>query len=110
MSTQQDDERVSGWLAGRLPQEWFEGAPEVSLDRDEILIVGTIAAPEQAEDVSPAARSAAEEGRIKQFREDTRERRIEIARELEHSTRRKVAWGVRAGETRTVFTSLSAPV
>ncbi|MGC4942311.1 hypothetical protein [Kribbella sp. DT2] len=110
MSTQQDDERVSGWLAGRLPQEWFDGAPEVSLDRDEILIVGTIAAPEQAGDVSPAARSAAEEGRIKQFREDTRDRRIEIARELEHTTRRKVAWGVRCGETRTVFTSLSAPV
>src|ERR671920_1311909 len=51
-----------------------------------------------------------ESGRIKQFREDTRDRRIEIARELEHATRRKVAWGVRCGETRTVFTSLSAPV
>lgn len=110
MSTLQDDERVKGWLDGRLPQEWFEGAPEVSLDRDEILIVGTIPAPEQAEDTTEAARSAAEEGRIKQFRENTRERRIEIARELEHATRRKVAWGVRCGDTRTVFTSLSAPV
>jgi hypothetical protein len=82
----------------------------VSIDRDEILVVGKIAAPEQGDGVSAAERAAAEEGRIKQFREDTREKRIEIARELEHATRRKVAWGVRAGETRTVFTSLSAPV
>ncbi|ADB30297.1 hypothetical protein Kfla_1194 [Kribbella flavida DSM 17836] len=110
MSTQVEDERVRGWLAGRLPQEWFDGEPEVSIDRDEILVVGTIPAPQQEGEVSAAARSAAEEGRIKQFREDTRERRIEIARELEHATRRKVAWGVRCGETRTVFTSLSAPV
>ncbi len=110
MSTETESERVRGWLTGRLPQEWFEGEPEVTIDRDEILIVGTIPAPEQEGDVSDAARSAAEEGRIKQYREDTRERRIEIARELEHATRRKVAWGVNCGETRTVFTSLSAPV
>jgi hypothetical protein len=110
MSTQTETERVRGWLTGRLPAGWFEGEPEVSIDRDEILVVGTIKAPEQGGEVSAAERSAAEEGRIKQFREDTREKRIEIARELEHATRRKVAWGVQAGGTRTVFTSLSAPV
>ena len=101
---------MRGWLTGRLPGDWFEGETELEIDRDEILIVGRIPAPEQTKDVSAAERSAAESGRIKQFREDTRDRRIEIARELEHATRRKVAWGVRCGETRTVFTSLSAPV
>ncbi|GAB3935585.1 hypothetical protein GCM10029976_046050 [Kribbella albertanoniae] len=110
MSTKTDTERVRGWVTGRLPGEWFEGEPELTIDRDEILIVGTLKAPEQGGDVSAAERSAAEEGRIKQFREDTRERRIEIARELEHATRRKVAWGVDCGATRKVFTSLSAPV
>ncbi|GAA1144866.1 hypothetical protein GCM10009630_49430 [Kribbella jejuensis] len=110
MSTQTEHEKVRGWLTGRLPGDWFEGETELSIDRDEILIVGRIPAPEQSNDVSAAERSAAEEGRIKQFREDTRERRIEIARELEHAARRKVAWGVRCGDTRTVFTSLSAPV
>jgi len=110
MSTQTDTERVRGWVTGRLPKDWFEGEPELTIDRDEILIVGRLAAPEQGDDVSAAERSAAEEGRIKQFREDTRERRIEIARELEHATRRKVAWGVDCGGTRKVFTSLSAPV
>jgi hypothetical protein len=110
MSTETEQEKVRGWLTGRLPGDWFEGDIELSIDRDEILIVGRIPAPEQNQDVSAAERSAAERGRIKQFREDTRERRIEIARELEHAARRKVAWGVRCGETRTVFTSLSAPV
>ena len=110
MNTQQEGERVRGWLTGRLPSDWFDGEPEVSIDRDEILVVGKIPAPQQNGEVSAAERSAAEEGRIKQFREDTREKRIEIARELEHATRKKVAWGVQAGETRTVFTSLSAPV
>jgi len=110
MSTQTEQEKVRGWLTGRLPGDWFEGETELEIDRDEILIVGRIPAPEQTKDVSAAERSAAESGRIKQFREDTRDRRIEIARELEHATRRKVAWGVRCGETRTVFTSLSAPV
>jgi hypothetical protein len=110
MSTPLESERVRGWLIGRLPSDWFVGEPEVSIDRDEILVVGTIPAPQQGDDVTPAARSAAEEGRIKQFREDTRERRIEIARELEHSTRRKVAWGVHCGDTTKIFTSLSAPV
>lgn len=110
MSTETETEQVRGWLTGRLPAEWFEGEPELTIDRDEILIVGRIPAPEQSGDVSAAERSAAEEGRIKQYREDTRERRIEIARELEHAARRKVAWGVHCGDTTTVFTSLSAPV
>lgn len=110
MTTQQGSERVRGWLSGRLPKDWFEGEPEISVDRDEIMIIGRIEAPEQADGTTAAERSAAEEGRIKQYREDTREKRIEIARELEHSTRRKVAWGVDCGETRTIYTNLSAPV
>ena len=38
---------AAGWFAGRLPDEWFTGAPEVTVDRDEILVVGTLEAPEQ---------------------------------------------------------------
>ncbi|MDX2970333.1 hypothetical protein PWY87_12115 [Kribbella solani] len=110
MSTKTEQEKVRGWLTGRLPGDWFEGETELSIDRDEILIVGRLPAPKQDKDVSAAERSAAEAGRIKQFREDTREHRIDIARELEHAARRKVAWGVQCGETTTVFTSLSAPV
>ena len=50
------------------------------------------------------------EGRIKRFREQTRERRIEIAREAEHRFQRKVAWGVTCGDVSEMFTALSVPV
>ena len=98
-------ETVTSWLSGRLPDEWFEAAPEVSVDRDEILVVGRLAAPEAGEDAR-----AAERGRIARFREDTREQRMRIAREAEHHFGRKVAWGASCGETRVTFTSLSVPV
>jgi hypothetical protein len=99
---------AAGWFAGRLPDGWFVGAPEVSVDRDEILVVGTLPAVEVEGDA--AAVTAAEAGRVSRFREDTREERIAIAREAEHRYGRKVAWGARAGGTRQLFTTLSAPV
>lgn len=103
-------EQVRGWLAGRLPQDWFTESPEITLDRDEITVVGRLTAPRLADDVTDAERGAAESGAIKQFREQTREPRIEIAREIEHATRRKVAWGTDCGQTRELFTTLSVPV
>jgi hypothetical protein len=103
-------EEIRGWLTGRLPEDWFDGAPEVVVDREEITVVGTLRAPDTAADASDAERAAAVRGRIKGFREDTRERRIDIARELEHRTGRKVAWGVQVGDDRILFTTLSVPV
>ena len=103
-------EKIRGWLAGRLPGEWFTGAPALTVDREEITIVGTIPAPTLADDVSPAERAAAESGRIRQFREDTRDARIRVARELEHAAGRKVAWGATCGDTRELFTTISVPV
>ncbi len=98
------------WINGALPDDWFTGSPEVVVDRDEILIVGTLAAPRVDEGASDAERAAAEQGRISAFREETRERRIRLAQQLEHRYRRKVAWGVVAGGTRELFTTHSAPV
>lgn len=97
-------ESISSWLSGRLPEEWFEAAPEVTVDRDEILVVGRIAAGESAGDAEAAA------GRIARFRSETRERRMEIAREAEQRFGRKVAWGAECEGARVVFTSLSVPV
>jgi len=109
--TTEHTEKVRGWLTGRLPQDWFEGAPEVILDREEITVVGTLTAPAGlAADASDAEQAAAVSGRVKEFRERTREVRIEIARELEHRTGRKVAWGVQIGDRRELFTTLSVPV
>jgi hypothetical protein len=103
--------QVQGWLAGRLPDEWFTGPVEVTVDREEILVVGTLAAPEgvEGEPDGPEAVEAAQ-GRISRFREDTRDERIRIAREAEHRYGRKIAWGARCGTTSTVFTHLAVPV
>jgi hypothetical protein len=109
MNTTQSD-TVRGWLQGRLPEGWFVATPEVTIDREEILILGRVAPPELDAAASAAQREAAAAGRIKAFREDTRERRIDIARELEHRFGKKVAWGVRCGDREEVFTSLSVPV
>ena len=102
--TQSDD--ITSWLTGRLPDDWFTEAPEVTVDRDEILVVGRLAAATG----DGGAQSEAEAGRIARFREDTRERRMQIAREVEHRYGRKVAWGAACGDTKQVFTSLSVPV
>jgi hypothetical protein len=103
-------EKLRGWLSGRIPAEWFDGEPEITVDREEILIVGRIPGPESSEESSDAERAAAASGRARQFREDTRERRMAIAREVEHASGRKVAWGVDVDGTRTLFTTLSVPV
>ncbi|MDQ3103692.1 MAG: hypothetical protein M3Q87_00435 [Actinomycetota bacterium] len=105
-----DTTTLRGWLSGRIPDDWFSTEPTVSVDGDEIVVVGRLAAPSTADDADDAERSAAEHGRIKAFREVTRDQRITIARELEHRAGRKVAWGAECGDTRKVFTALAAPV
>jgi Arc/MetJ-type ribon-helix-helix transcriptional regulator len=110
MTSENENETVRGWFTGRLPQEWFTGPVEITIDREEIAVIGPLAAPETAEGASDAERSAAVDGRIKGFREDTRERRIAIAREAEHRFGRKVAWGVECDDRRALFTHLSVPV
>jgi hypothetical protein len=106
-------EDVSAWLAGRLPDDWFTAAPEITIDREEILIVGELA-PVDGEfadtDTGRAERAAAAAGRISRFRETTREERIEIARQAEHRYGRKVAWGARIGDAEELFTVASVPV
>jgi hypothetical protein len=109
-STAELIEKIRGWLTGRLPQDWFEAPIDVTVDREEITVVGRLAAPTVAEGASDAEQGAAVSGRIKEFRERTRDHRIEIARELEHRIGRKVAWGVEVGDRRELFTTLSIPV
>ena len=101
---------LSAWFTGRLPDAWFTDAPEVTVDRDEVLVVGTLAEPEHAQGADADTRRAAAAGRIEGFREDTREQRMRIADEAEHRFGRKVAWGARCGEHGLVFTHLSVPV
>ena len=105
-----DIESARGWFAGRLPQDWFTGPAEVTVDREEITVVGTLAPPALADEASDAERTGAADGRAKAFREETRDARIAIAREAEHKYGRKVAWGVEIDGRRLLFTHLAVPV
>jgi hypothetical protein len=107
MITDELQERVTGWFAGRLPADWQPA--DVTVDREEITVVLT------TEDVavdSPtdAALAEARAGRASGFREDTREQRMEIAREAQHRFERKVSWGLAVGEHRELWTHVAAPV
>jgi hypothetical protein len=97
---------VTAWFAGRLPDDWFVGEPQISVDRDEIVVIGELAPPAGSDEAGGAA---AAQGRIGRFREDTREARMQIADEAEARYGRKVAWGAAIGETRILFTHLAVP-
>lgn len=58
----------------------------------------------------PATLAAAVDGRIAGFRDETRERRIAVAREAEDRFGRKVSWGVRIGDRTALYTHLAVPV
>jgi hypothetical protein len=102
-------DEVGGWFAGRIPQEWFTGPPEVTWDREEILVIGTLAEPELPADADDAAREAAIASRISGFREDTRRKRMRIADEAQRRFGRKVSWGAACGGDTALFTTLSVP-
>ena len=103
-------EEIRAWFAGRIPDEWFTEDPEITVDRDEILVVGRIEPPEVEKGASKDARREAELGRIARFREETRDKRIGVALGAEGRFRTKVSWGADCGETRRLFTTLSVPV
>jgi hypothetical protein len=104
------EEKLRGWLNSRVPGDWFTGAADVTLDREEITVVGPLADPETRAQATEVERSEAVEGRIRRFREDTRDHRIRIAREAEHKFGRQVSWGVTCGGRTVMFTTLSVPV
>jgi hypothetical protein len=115
MHTEQEakgnEAEVRGWFTGRLPGDWFVEPPVIQVDREEITIVGKLPEPAVADSEGGDAESeAAAEGRIRRFREETRSRRIEIAREAERRFRRKVSWGVTCAGSSEMFTTLSVPV
>jgi len=101
---------VDAWLGGRLPGDWFTGAPTIEVDREEITVVGEISAPEYAANADDSAKRAADAGRISLFREQTRDARMRISDEAEARYGRKVAWGASIGESSQLFTHLAVPV
>ncbi|HIV59219.1 MAG TPA: hypothetical protein H9902_14810 [Candidatus Stackebrandtia faecavium] len=101
---------AAGWIGGRVPDDWFTGLPEISADRDELIIIGTLEPPTYEPDATDADRAAAEEGRISRFREATRDQRIQIAQQIQHRYQRRASWGAQCGGTKIVFTHQTVPV
>ena len=97
-----DATEAAAWFAGRIPDDWFTGDLRVTVDRDEITVIGELPAPESGE-------VAAAEGRITRWREDTRRQRMKIADEAQAKYGRSIAWGARIGETGLLFTHLAVP-
>ena len=100
-------EEVQGWFAGRIPDGWFQAPAEVTVDGDEILVVGSLDEPDVPEGASA---DTARVARIKRFREETREARMAIADEAQRLFGRTVSWGAAVGEVRRLFTTLNVPV
>ena len=97
-------------MTGRLPEPWFTAAPLVTVDDDEILIVGTLPPVELGKDAGADEQGTADAARISGFREETREHRMRIADEAQATFGRHVAWGATCGATTHLFTTLSVPV
>ncbi len=100
-------DELTAWFTGSLPDDWFDSTPDITFDRDEIIVVGTIPAPKLAGDTD---RSVAEEARITTFREDTRTQRVSVAERAEAQFERHITWAVRCGDTEATFTSANVPV
>jgi hypothetical protein len=100
---------ISAWFSGRVPEGWFEGNPTIDIDGDEILIVGTLPAPQLAETAGEDEVRVAEQARISGFREETRGARVRIAEEAQPAFRRTVSWGAQCGDSTVNFTTAGVP-
>lgn len=104
-------DKLRAWFASRLPADWFASGPDITLDREEITVLGVLSPPPEAEaDCTPAERAAVIASHSRRFREQTRQLRVEIAREAEHRFGRKVSWGVICDENTVMFATFSVPV
>lgn len=83
---------IEEFFGKKVPADWRSGDLDVSYDDEEIVVVIPI------------------EGEARQFRDDTRDKRIKIATEAESKFNRKVSWGVAVGDERRMFTHVAMPV
>ncbi len=106
-------DHATEWFRAQVPETWFS-ALRVLVDRDEIMVIGTLIDPEtgpdEVDDAGDGDRERRELGHIEWFREETRDARVKIASRAEAKFARKVSWATACGETQAAFTHLSVPV
>ena len=103
-------DELRGWFAGRIPDEWFSGPLDVTLDREEILVVGEIPDVKVAKGAGEVEATAARVSRVDAFREETRGQRMDIAEDAQRRFRRNVSWGAKIGDETHLFTTAAVPV
>ncbi len=102
-----DTAECAAWFAGRLPDDWYVGPLEVLADKDEIVVIGPLAAPGNAPEGHEQQAALA---RITAFREETRAQRMAVAEAAQQQWQRTVSWAVRCGELEARFTTQAVPV
>ncbi len=110
ITSQQSTKDIEAWFAGRLPSDWTSEAPEISIDKEEIVVRIQVAPTELGEGADESAIAEAAAGRIAAWREETRDARIAVAQEAERRFGRKVSWGAIIGERAGLFTHVAVPM
>ncbi len=101
---------IGAWFAGRVPATWYTSSPTITIDGDEIQVVGTLTPPQLPEGAGEDEVRVAEQARISGFREESRLARMRIADEAQPAFRRAVSWGAECGGSRVLFTTAGVPV
>ena len=101
------DRELREWVAAAVPRAWFVGAPRVSHDDVEVLIVGRLPAPRTRDASERRAECAV---RIATFRRQTRALRIVLGADGARRFGRRVSWGAVCGDVRQDFSGLGVPV
>lgn len=101
-------DNLAAWFASHIPDGWFDGTPEVMVDSEEILVLGSL--PDVEIEGSEGARDDARRARIARFRQESRERRMTLAHDAERRFGRRVSWGAECGGVNELFTTASVPV
>ena len=68
MITNEQEQALRGWFAGRLPEGLFVELLDVTVDREEITVIGRIPEPDLAAEASEVEREASLDGRVSEFR------------------------------------------
>ncbi|MBP7929786.1 MAG: hypothetical protein KAZ88_11920 [Acidimicrobiia bacterium] len=88
------------WISRAIPDGWFKRPPEVEVDKDEILVVGT-----PSKDASGGLQDE-----VRCFRDDTQDQRREIEREAKQRWSRTVSWTLRIADGQHHVTQVALPV
>ena len=110
-----DTTEIKTWFKKRLPEDWysfnegFDSEMQVLADRDEIVLIGPLPEPETDADADEDAIETARRATVKSWRQQTRDKRIEVAADAQERFGKHVSWGASIGGDRFLFTHISVP-